>query len=438
MTLAVRTAGLGKEYRIFEGEAGPRRSSYRSLRETLGAGVFRPLRRLGGREGSPRRSSFWALRDVDIDIPAGQAVSIIGANGAGKTTLLKILSRITFPSAGVAEVRGRVGPLLEVGTGFHPELTGRENVYLNGAILGMSRSDIERRFDKIVAFAEVERFLDVPVKHYSSGMYLRLGFSVAAHLDPDILIVDEVLAVGDASFQRKCLGLMGEDARRGHTVLFVTHNLAAAKLLTGRCIWLDRGRVVLDGPTSEVAERYLRHAGEVVEGMAGTFDLRPAHLRESVGATMYGDMCLTGLRFLGDDGEARGRFGEREPLTIEIAFDVVRPVSTLELLLWVSNREGVRVFSAMSGQRSVDLSRGPYRMRCRIDPDPLVAGSFEVTAGLLTHVWQDQVPTAGTFEIVADPTPDDDVRYARGQGHDVLGVVRVASRWAGPDAATKP
>jgi lipopolysaccharide transport system ATP-binding protein len=259
---ALRVEGLGKRYRI--GTHQP----YYTLRESLTRGVTSPLRGMqnffrNGKNhveraspadlwnGSPDKT-IWALRDVSFDINQGQVVGVIGRNGAGKSTLLKILTRITAPSEGEVEVFGRVGSLLEVGTGFHPELTGRENIYLNGAILGMRSSEIARKFDEIVAFAEIENFIDTPVKRYSSGMYMRLAFSVAAYLEPDVLVVDEVLSVGDAAFQKKCLGKMGDVARRGRTVLFVSHQMFAMRTLCERALWLDGGRLIKDGPAFEV------------------------------------------------------------------------------------------------------------------------------------------------------------------------------------------
>src|SRR5262245_5151575 len=219
--LALRVEGLGKEYRI-----GGRQERYRTIRDSLAAAVSARLRR---KQSDQER--FWALKDVSFEVKKSEVLGVIGRNGAGKSTLLKILSRITEPTTGCAEIYGRVGSLLEVGTGFHNELTGRENIYLNGAILGMKRREIERKFDEIVAFAEVEKFIDTPVKHFSSGMYLRLAFAVAAHLETEILLVDEVLAVGDAEFQKKCLGKVGEVAQAGRTVLFVSHNMAALRSL---------------------------------------------------------------------------------------------------------------------------------------------------------------------------------------------------------------
>jgi lipopolysaccharide transport system ATP-binding protein len=256
--VAIRAEGLGKQYRI-----GGKRHGYKTLRDTLMntfISPFRRARRVVRRQAAgdaDLASTIWALKDVSFEVKHGEIVGIIGRNGAGKSTLLKILSRITEPSTGFAEVCGRLGSLLEVGTGFHHELTGRENIQLNGAILGMKRDEIRQNFDEIVAFAEVEQFIDTPVKHYSSGMYLRLAFAVAAHLEPEILLVDEVLAVGDAAFQKKCLSKMGEVAGKGRTVLFVSHNMLAIQSLCTKAILLADGRVTIEGPTEEVVVKYL-------------------------------------------------------------------------------------------------------------------------------------------------------------------------------------
>jgi len=260
MNTAVIIENLSKRYQRVTNIA-----TYATLREKLMNVLMAPLGRWRGRRGeSPKRpseglsSDFWALRDVNFEVPQGQAVGIIGRNGAGKSTLLKILSRITKPTLGQVRLRGRVGSLLEVGTGFHPELTGRENIYLNGSILGMSRREISRRFDEIVAFSEVEAFLDTPVKRYSSGMYTRLAFSVAAHLEPEILIVDEVLAVGDAEFQKKCLKKMGDVAGDGRTVLFVSHNMGAVQTVCRQAVLLSEGQVKMIGPARAVVAEYLK------------------------------------------------------------------------------------------------------------------------------------------------------------------------------------
>ena len=256
--IAIRVEGLGKQYRI------GKRQKYMMLRDTLTDAVTAPMRRLrrtlsgadNGREETPS-DLIWALKDVSFEVPRGAVVGVIGRNGAGKSTLLKILSRITEPTEGYAEVRGRVGSLLEVGTGFHPELTGRENIYLNGAILGMKKAEIGRKFDEIVAFAEVEKFIDTPVKHFSSGMYVRLAFAVAAHLEPEILIVDEVLAVGDHRFQEKCLNRMGEVGRQGRTIMFVSHSMPSIQRLCERVIVLENGLVRMDGATHVAVAEYL-------------------------------------------------------------------------------------------------------------------------------------------------------------------------------------
>jgi lipopolysaccharide transport system ATP-binding protein len=254
--IAVRVEELGKVYRI-----GSKSGRYRTLRDTLADAIVAPFRHIHSRFQRPdvqySNNTIWALKDVSFEVKRGEVVGIIGHNGAGKSTLLKILSRITEPTAGLAEIHGRVGSLLEVGTGFHPELTGQENIYLNGAILGMKKAEIDRKFDEIVAFAEVEKFIDTPVKHYSSGMYLRLAFAVAAHLEPEILLVDEVLAVGDAAFQKKCLGKMEDVAKEGRTVLFVSHNMGAIVQLCGKALWIESGRLRLTGSPPDVVAPYL-------------------------------------------------------------------------------------------------------------------------------------------------------------------------------------
>ena len=285
--IAIRAEGLSKSYRI-DHEA---RATYRTLRESLVSAVHRPLRRTDDN----RHETIWALKDVSFEVRRGEALGIIGRNGAGKSTLLKILSRITRPTTGRAEVHGRLGSLLEVGTGFHPELTGRENIFLNGAILGMSRSEIQRHFDEIVAFAETERFLDTPVKRYSTGMYMRLAFAVAAHLETDILVVDEVLAVGDTAFQQKCLGKMEAVAGQGRTVLFVSHNMAAITQLCTGALLLDGGGVQAEGPAGDVVARYLASANQ-----EGRVDLRGRSGAAGTGGAVFewaelqngaGDMC---------------------------------------------------------------------------------------------------------------------------------------------------
>jgi lipopolysaccharide transport system ATP-binding protein len=268
--VVIRIEGLGKRYQL-----GSKQGPYRTLRETVRDAARNALRFTARRPRPRADAAFWALRGVGFEVRRGDVVGVIGRNGAGKSTLLKILSRITEPTEGEATLWGRIGSLLEVGTGFHPELTGRENIYLNGAILGMKRVEIAQRFDAIVAFAEVERFLDTQVKFYSSGMYLRLAFAVAAHLDPEILLVDEVLAVGDAEFQRKCIRRMGEVAREGRTVLFVSHNMAAIERLCTKGIVLQEGGVAYDGQTKAAIQHYLAHAGAGAGAELADPDRRP-------------------------------------------------------------------------------------------------------------------------------------------------------------------
>ncbi len=262
MAPVISVENLSKRYII-----GHQRQGYTNLRDVLAEGAKRFTHKLthpfAAPQDDPTHEEFWALKDVSFDIQQGDRVGIIGRNGAGKSTLLKILSRITEPTSGKVSIRGRVASLLEVGTGFHPELTGRENIYLNGAILGMSRAEISMKFDEIVAFAEVEKFLDTPVKRYSSGMYVRLAFAVAAHLEPEILIVDEVLAVGDAQFQKKCMGKMEDVGREGRTVLFVSHNMVALKSLCEKAIWLNAGNMIENGKTEEVVSNYLQNGTQV-------------------------------------------------------------------------------------------------------------------------------------------------------------------------------
>ena len=259
----IRVTNLSKRYRL-----GGLHAGYATFREAVAAAMVLPLRRLR-RDYDSNGETIWALREIDFEVQPAEVVALIGDNGAGKTTLLKVLSRITVPTTGRTEVYGRIGTLLEVGTGFHPDLTGRENIFLSGAILGLRRAEIGRKLDEIVAFSEIEKFIDTPVKWYSSGMYLRLAFSVASHLDNEVLFTDEVLAVGDVSFQQKCLDKMNEIRRQGRTILFVSHNMEAVTRLCRRAIWLDKGRIVSDGLAAQVVGQYLnsglRHGSSEVE-----------------------------------------------------------------------------------------------------------------------------------------------------------------------------
>jgi lipopolysaccharide transport system ATP-binding protein len=374
-----------------------------------------------GRAGFMRnREELWALRDVTFRIDRGQAVGVVGMNGAGKTTLLKILSRITVPTAGEARIRGSVGSLLEVGTGFHPELTGRDNVYLNGAILGMRRREIKAKFDEIVAFAEVERFIDTPVKRYSSGMYVRLAFAVAAHLEPDILIVDEVLAVGDQSFQRKCLGKMGEVSSEGRTVLFVSHNMAAIRSLTPRAIWLDHGRIAADGETERVVSDYLAATAGPEEGL---IDLSSEGFRRGAKATT-GRARFESLALLSPDGEPVSHVRQDEPLRFRVVFGVREPVRFLELYIRVKTPLGMWVFASFSDQREGTLAPGRYATTCTFEDHRLMPGRYGVELIARSADPEDVVPSAMTFGVTTGQA-EENPRYVGGG----TGVVRVESTW---------
>src|SRR5947208_640174 len=287
----ISVRGLGKAYRI--GMVNPKHTNFR---ETVMEAIKTPFRRMRKYDddfSSDEPDTFWALTDINFDVGQGEVLGVIGRNGAGKSTLLKVLSRITEPSEGEARIRGRVSSLLEVGTGFHPELTGRENIYLNGAILGMRKSEIAAKFDEIVAFSEVEKFLDTPVKHYSSGMYVRLAFAVAAHLEPEVLVVDEVLAVGDAAFQKKCLGKMSEVSQGGRTVLFVSHNMATVENLCQHALVLDHGQAVFTGSAKDGVQYYLKQLA--VNGDDGNNNV--IDLRKSTGRTRVSKPLLEKLEF---------------------------------------------------------------------------------------------------------------------------------------------
>jgi len=352
MNPIIRAEDLSKEYHL-----GGAHGSYSTLRESLMATVRAPFRQPAG--GRVEDRSVWALKDVSFEVLPGEVLGIIGRNGAGKSTLLKILSRITEPTTGRARIRGRVGSLLEVGTGFHPELTGRENIFLNGAVLGMKHGEVAQKFDEIVAFAEVERFMDTPVKHYSTGMYMRLAFAVAAFVEPEILLIDEVLAVGDAEFQKKCLGKMGDVSKDGRTILFVTHNMTAVKSLCSRTMWLDGGRIVNAGETEEVISDYLQNGATVTLAQEWSEDSAPGDDKVRLHR-----VSITAL------GQ-----GADEPITVKTAIEVnaafwnYLPGAFLTLSIVLYNRAGVAIFNTGSGGRNF--------------PEGLVRGSFVIPGDFL-------------------------------------------------------
>ena len=388
--VAIQVRGLGKRYTIGGGDRRPGRTLRESISDAL---AFRGRRAAAA--GPPDRS-FWALKDVDFTVRRGEVVGIIGRNGAGKSTLLKVLSRITEPTEGGADINGRVGSLLEVGTGFHPELTGRENVFLNGAILGMRRTDIARRFDEIVAFAGTERFLDTPVKYYSSGMYTRLAFAVAAHLEPEVLIVDEVLAVGDAAFQRKCMGKMRDVAEGGRTVLFVSHQMAAVQQLCGRVVLLRGGRVEAEGEPLDVIGRYL---GDATEASDGTFDLsdHPARGRQ------HRPVVRRAALSTGGDAGPTAHFYPDDPLVVELSLDASEPIRDARVAVAIedaTNRRIVTLASYFGGGSLGDLT-GERVVRCRLDRLRLGAGRYLISVSVADKYRGliDSVDAAGWFEV---------------------------------------
>jgi lipopolysaccharide transport system ATP-binding protein len=371
---AIQAVNLGKMYRVGE------RQPYRTLREAIAGGLRLPRR--GGSQtvqdsdGQASRTPdewFWALSEVSFELEHGDALGIIGRNGAGKTTLLKILSRITEPTAGRAVLDGQVGSLLEVGTGFHPELTGRENVLLNGSVLGMRHADIRRKFDEIVSFAGVERFIDTPVKRFSTGMRARLAFAVAAHLEPDILVVDEVLAVGDAEFQKKCMGKMGDAARGGRTVLFVSHNMAAVESLCNRVIWLEGGRCAADGPPSEVISRYLTTSfSALTERVWPERDGAPGNER----------VRIRRAQVRPEGGTPDDPIYVTTPFVVEFEYWNLREGARLNLSLHFYNEQGIKVFNAVPiqerGWQGRPLPRGLFRDACHIPGNLLNNGVHRI------------------------------------------------------------
>lgn len=391
---AIRAEGLGKRYRL----GGPSRG-YRTLRESITDAVTAPRRHWRARRAAAVAQELWALRDVSFTVNQGDVLGVIGRNGAGKSTLLKVLSRITEPSAGTALVRGRVGSLLEVGTGFHPELSGRENILLSGAILGMRRAEILAKFDQIVAFAEIDRFVDTALKHYSSGMYLRLAFAVAAHLEPAILMVDEVLAVGDLAFQRKCLGKMQSVGESGQTVLFVSHDLTAISRLAPATIVLDGGRLAFHGPTAEAIQRY----------SADQSDPRRGSLAERLDRQGDGLVRVTALRFEDRDGRDVTSIGAGETLAIVVDYesrlgDLAFEDLALDMRFTDVLGHPIATLSTRFGTLPASGLPGRGRLRCEVPRLPLAAETYSLDVWLAYRGGvADVVSGAADVRVVSAP-----------------------------------
>jgi len=397
--IAIRVEGVGKRYRI--GEA--RRPAYGTLRDALTSFTGRQLDRLRHPLRPRRRdpATIWALKDVSFEVPRGEVIGIIGRNGAGKSTLLKILARITEPTEGRVVLHGRVGSLLEVGTGFHLELTGRENIYLNGAILGMKKAEIDRKFDEIVAFAEVERFIDTPVKHYSSGMHVRLAFAVAAHLEPEILLVDEVLAVGDAAFQKKCLGKMGEVATAGRTILFVSHNMLAVEALCRRSVWLDEGQLRGIGPTSTVKGEYLdRH--EPAQRVRTWSD------SDRVNAASF--VKLRRIAVMPEGGTPADLLRTDRPLRVEVDYWNTKPNASLTVTMVFQDTHGVVAFTTNTIHSEKQWSGHPfpvgqYRSTCVVPASFLNAIEYRLRVLLVEDQTRPVLTAEDAVSFAVGETP---------------------------------
>ncbi len=415
--VAIHVENLSKEFKI-----GSVINTDRHLRDVLVEAIsspYRKLRRLsrgdaGGAAGLDQ--SFWALRDVSFRINHGEVVGLIGKNGAGKSTLLKILSRITAPSKGRVTLHGRVGSLLEVGIGFNHELTGRENVYLSGAVNGMTKREIDRKFDEILDFSEIGRFIDTPVKHYSSGMFLRLAFSVAAHLEPEILLVDEVLAVGDVAFQKKCLGKMGDVAKRGRTVILVSHNMAAVAELCTEAIWLHGGRVLKKGPSDDVITEYLHSSANTT----GVWQ-RPRTLERNK------NVSILSARVLQQAGNKARVIGFESDISVEIEYEVMKPADGCYVGIALKNGEGYTVLESRERDtipwERLNKSRGQYRATCQIPGGLLRQGQYYITLGALQSIggWIERIEDALSFEISEVNNPGTDWRK---------GVINPRLNWA--------
>lgn len=415
--MAIHADGLGKRYRI-----GVRPTGYRTLRESIVQVASSQFRRASGAGGQPSpivtNESIWALRDLSFEIKRGEVVGIIGRNGAGKSTLLKILSRITEPTEGYADIRGRVGSLLEVGTGFHPELTGRENIYLNGAILGMKRIEIQNAFDEIVAFAEIDKFIDTPAKHYSSGMYMRLAFAVAAHLDPEILLIDEVLAVGDASFQKKCLGKMGEVAKGGKTVLFVSHNIGALQHICDNGLLLDAGKLLGQGQMGEIISQYVA----LISSASSNSAMFPEDPSKSI--------QITRIEVSDESGQPVSTFSVGSTVYLHIQYHVHRAIVGGNLAIVVS-RNGTEILGSFDTDMNTDYldhrAPGVYKYKVHLPTSILKSGLYTVHAdtGVINRGTIERHREAVSFRI---EDFEEDTSF-KGYAEHRAGVIRVPVVW---------
>jgi len=416
----IRVENLGKRYSLKHQQEG---RQYKALRDVIADGAksfVRPLMGEGTNASNPGHEDFWALRDVNFEIKQGDRVGIIGRNGAGKSTLLKILSRIVEPTEGRISIKGRVASLLEVGTGFHPELTGRENIYLNGAILGMGKAEIKRKFDEIVDFAEVEKFLDTPVKRYSSGMYVRLAFAVAAHLEPEILIVDEVLAVGDAQFQKKCLGKMEDVGKEGRTVLFVSHNMGAITQLCNKGIYLNRGHITGRGEIDDVVVQYVSSASS--DG--GCVEFEQNHRGREI-------FCKR-LFISNSPGErANAEIDVRFPSYINIIYSVERPISNVELSVKISASDGRAILTSSQSDSAPSKVRhrasGNYSASVKIPEMFLMPGSYLITISFhepMVRVIEEHVDILG-FTVLESGT-----KFAKYGNHQKIGMILKDLEWS--------
>jgi lipopolysaccharide transport system ATP-binding protein len=419
--IAIRVEHLGKLYRI-----GAQQERYKTLRETLVGAFTGALRRIRNSKSAVRNQyTIWALKDVSFEVKQGEVVGIIGRNGAGKSTLLKILAHITEPTEGRVRLRGRVGSLLEVGTGFSQELTGRENIYLNGAILGMKKAEIERKFDEIVAFAEIEKFLDTPVKRYSTGMYVRLAFAVAAHLETEILLVDEVLAVGDSEFQKKCLNKMGNVAEEGRTVLFVSHNMGAVTTLCGRGLLLSNGRLDYNGISADTVKRY--------SNLSESYEASDVRLSDRTRRYASPNAHLTRVIMMGGSGSQQHIYQFAEPMRLRIVFEVKQPIKLgVEVLLrtYLGQRISWFATSHFHGLL-IDTRYGENAVDLVVPSLPLAEGlySFDIGLSIPNVAWLDLVEDACQFSILASDPGKTGFRFEQGRA-----VVYINHDWEIPSS----